>query len=154
MLPCRTGYISAGSMKLVVSTPASESTLLASCAPFTMPQSIHHAHNMSSVLCLFERKEMLCSEPDDNDSRGFHGAASASPSIYCTRADRCVSLILGCALQCGGGSCLVVPPTWGTRTDQALSMARRAPGEVCYISLHTSPTTAALAWAACATCLG
>ena len=47
MLPCRTGYTSAGSMKLVVRAPAPETMFLISSAFFTMRHSIHHVPDMS-----------------------------------------------------------------------------------------------------------
>ena len=52
MLPCRTGYTSAGSMTLVVRAPAPEATFLSSSAFFTMRQRIHRVHDMSLLLCL------------------------------------------------------------------------------------------------------
>ena len=78
---------------------------------------------------------------------------SASPSKKCTGVEQFVTVNLRSAVQSGGGSCLVAPLTWVTRTDRALSMALRAPGEVNSLSLHQQSTSSALHRAACAPCL-
>ena len=56
MLPCQTGYTSAGSMRLVVRAPAPGITLQSSNAFFTMRQSIHHVPDISLLLCLLRRE--------------------------------------------------------------------------------------------------